>query len=185
MNIHVIESGWLAKNDNLPWAINGISIDPITKTRREEYHWAATRCTGDIILDAATGYVAGWHVLPEILLSVVPGRTVVAVDNNPQTLTLPKPQGIIRSMANIAVLPFADATFDTVCCISTLEHFPMMALPQAFFELVRVTKHRLLITADYGSWLPLLYRNDGMLDLQPIDSELRPPVYAAALEIKR
>ncbi len=47
------------------------------------------------------------------------------------------------SAGNILKIPFADESFNTVICTHTIEH--VLNLPQAISELVRVTKHQLII----------------------------------------
>lgn len=182
MKITLLEQGWLAKDDTLPWTINGIAVDPATRTRREEYWWAESRCVGNLVLDAATGYIPTWHELPAILTRKQAGRMVVALDMDPRSLDMPQTPAVLRLLGDIERLPFADSSFDTTCCISTLEHLSLPQQQRALKELLRVTTKRLLLTADEAGWLPALF---GMPQAEPADGGLSPEVFCMALEIER
>ena len=180
--LECLHSGWLPLDETLPWTINGVEVSPATRTRREEYHWAAGWCFGNNILDAATGYVDTWHMLPEILTRKQPLRRVVGIDMNPATLLMPKSQPVLRMLGNLCSLPFAAAAFDTVYCISTLEHLTPPEVRAAASELLRVCKWRLVLTADHANWLPELF-GFGIGDKLPEQGMLNPPVYAMVLDI--
>lgn len=179
--MRVLYSGWLLKDDSLPWVINGIHVDPATRTRREEYHWAAGMASGNMILDAATGYVPNWHMLPYIVLRTPICRTVVACDMDPRQKDMPYHPAIVRMNGNLMCLPYLDGQFDTTFCISTLEHLEPAEQQASARELYRVTKPggRVVITADFGSWIPALY-GQPIGPHNPDEPALSPPVYAFA-----
>lgn len=179
--MRVLDSRWLPKDDSLPWVVNGIHIDPATRTRREEYGWAASMATGSMILDAATGYVPNWHVLPYILLRTPVCRTVIACDMDPRQAQMPYHPAIVRMQGNLMCLPYLDNQFDTVFCISTLEHLDPAEQAASARELLRVCKPggRMVLTADFASWLPGLFGLPFGPDECP-EPKLSPPVYALA-----
>ncbi len=178
--------GWLHRNDGLSWTVCGVDIDPATRTRREEYSWVATMLWSDInsgrtaLLDAATGYVNGWHMMPYIAATM--GFDVHTIDMDERTLGMPRHDHIVRGMGNLLAIPYADNAVDTVLCISTLEHLAPGEVQPAIEELVRVARHRVIVTADEaGSWLPFAMKAAG-LDIGcaiPFAGEhLSPAVYA-------
>lgn len=182
MNITCLESGWLRRDDSLSWTINGVAVDPATRTRREEYTFAAERCIGNLVLDAASGYVPTWHELPAILTRKQAGRMVVALDMDPRSLDMPQSPAVLRLLGDIERLPFADQSFDCTCCISTLEHLSLPQQQRALKEMIRVTSRRLILTADEAGWLPALFDQEVA---GPADGGLSPEVYAMVLEIQR
>jgi ubiquinone/menaquinone biosynthesis C-methylase UbiE len=142
--------GWLPPITSKGTSIEGILLDVEgTKTRYEEYTWVKELVPyKSYVLDAAAGYVPGWHILPEVLS--VMGHKVVAVDINPETLTMPADQSIVRKVMDITDLQFHDRTFDVVTCVSTLEHMSEEARKLFITEAARVLKPSgtLLVTAD-------------------------------------
>jgi hypothetical protein len=185
MNLTLLETGWLPQDDSLPWTINGVEVSPDTRTRREEYTFAAERCTNGWILDVASGYVPGWHELPAILTRKHAGRTVVALDADPRCLQMPAAPAVLRLTGDATRLPFPDATFDTVFCISALEHLQSLHQQQAAAEMVRVCRRRLIVTADEAPWLPVLFGFSVQPDTAPPPTELQPPVYGMVIEVVR
>ena len=183
MNVKLLESRWLLKDDSLPWVVNGIHVDPATRTRREEYHWAHMQAKGSLLLDAATGYVPTWHMLPYILANVPTPRTIIACDMDPRQSQMPGHAAVVRMHGNLLALPYLDAQFDTVFCISTLEHLNPVEAVRAAAELYRVCKPngRLVLTADLAPWLPTLFGLPAGPD-QPAQPALSPPVYALVME---
>lgn len=180
--VEALYSGWLCRDDSLSWTVNGVYVDPATRTRREEYSWAFRQTHGSLILDAATGYVPNWHMYPYLVLNVPVPRTVVACDFDPRQANMPAHPAIIRQHANICILPFLAEQFDTVACISTLEHLPPDDRRLAAAELLRVCKPggRLVLTADLAPWLPTLYGLPAGSD-SPDEPALAPAVYALAM----
>lgn len=181
--IKQIYSGWLTRDDSLPWMVNGIAVDPATRTRREEYHWAYKQAAGSLMLDAATGYVPTWHMLPYILANVPVPRTIIACDVDPRQSQMPPHPAVIRMNGNLFCLPFLDSQFDTVFCISTLEHLEPTDRAAAARELLRVCKPggRLVLTADLAPWLPTLFGLEPGSDSSD-EPKLSPPVYALVME---
>lgn len=177
----IIDSRWLLRDDSLPWTVNGIPVDPATRTRREEYTWALAQLDGSLILDAATGYVPTWHMFPYIACNVPIPRTVVACDLDPRQQDMPTHPAVVRMHASLLSLPYLDAQFDTVCCISTLEHLRPEEAGAAARELLRVCKPggRMVLTADLAPWLPTLFGLPPGSDSAD-DPKLSPPVYALA-----
>jgi hypothetical protein len=85
------EAGWLLRDDTLPWKVGPVvDVSPETRTRREEYHWVRRRIDPtkvSTVLDAASGYVPTWHMLPEIL--AWDGYDVTACDWDERSLSMP------------------------------------------------------------------------------------------------
>lgn len=175
--------GWLAHNDTLGWTVEGVDIDPATRTRNVEYAWAADQLRqrhGIALLDAAAGYVPTWHMMPSIARRM--GYIVEALDLNPASLDMPAEPGIHRVLGDMLQLPYENASFDMVLCISTLEHLTINEVERAAAELCRVARHKVIITADDAPWLPSLF--EPYLDIGeavPLGGQhLSPPVYALA-----
>jgi SAM-dependent methyltransferase len=116
--------GWLSYDPDLPDDIAGVHVErEATKTRVEEYTFVDRKvCVAECTraLDAATGYVVDWHMLPYMLAAR--GCAVETIDADVRTLDMPFHHSVNRQVANIAALPFEDGSFDLVTCISTLEH---------------------------------------------------------------
>jgi SAM-dependent methyltransferase len=180
--------GWLPRNDALSWTVRGIPVDPATRTRREEYHFVANvldtaEPPTQVLVDAATGYVPTWHMMPYVAHNM--GIIVHTIDADPRTLDLPATPNGSRRIGDICALPWPDAAFDAALCISTLEHMETLAQRQAAEELVRVTRPGglVIVTADAAPWLPALF---GELPLDigdpwptpPAGAHLSPTVYA-------
>ena len=171
-----IMHGWLLRDDTQSWTVGGIAIDPATKTRREEYNWVLDKIDryGWSVLDAAAGYIPRWHELPTMLSNK--GYSVTACDFDDSSLKMPHIRGVIRQLADITKLPFADKSFDISCCISVLEHMESEHMQMAANELIRVTQGQILITADNGWWLPSLF-GEACFISTPAVPALNPPVY--------
>lgn len=153
--------GWLAAQPALGWTIEGIAIDPTTRTRNVEYAWAAEQlrasATGGAatLLDAASGYVPGWHMLPYIAAQI--GYLVVASDLDERSLVMPPHPSIARVIDDITAISADDKSFDVVTCISVLEHMGREHAEMAAKELCRVARMRVIVTADEAPWLPDLF----------------------------
>ena len=149
--------GWLPQRPELPWDFSGISISPDTRTRKEEYAFAleAVREVADrslSILDAAAGYKLGWHMLPYILAA--DGHSVHAVDIDCRSLKMPQHELITRELVDITNADtIASGSFDISLCISAIEHINLDERGRVYTELVRVTKRRVIFTADEAFWL--------------------------------
>lgn len=185
MKAILLQAGWLARDDSLPWTINGVEVDPATKTRREEYTWAAAQCVGHTVLDVASGYVPTWHELPAILTRKHADRSVVALDFDTRSLQMPPLPAVLRIHGDATRLPFADAAFDTVYCISALEHMQALHQQQAVSEMLRVCRRRLVLTADEAPWLPVLLGFSASPDPTPAPTGLHPAVYSVVVEVER
>ena len=156
---------WLDHDPSLPAVIEGISVDREgTKTRVEEYTFVrdeVKELEPGVALDAATGYVPGWHVLPYILVEM--GWEVDTVDFDERTLDMPEHPKISRMVSNITDLSFYhNEYFDLVTCISTLEHMNPEDQIKATKELLRVLRSggMLILTADnYPGVGPALLAN--------------------------
>lgn len=161
--------GWLVRDAELSWTVMDVPVDPATRTRREEYWWAAEALQAldeehQTLLDAATGYVPGWHMMPYIAANC--GYLVHAVDIDPRHMAMPAHPLVKREMADIAHMKqFPDEAFDVVACISVLEHLGEAERERAAAELVRVARRALIITADDAPWLPELFSKFERLDL--------------------
>ena len=52
-------------------------------------------------------------------------------------------------IASVTDLPFPDSSFDCVLCAEVLEHIPFDEVPQALFELYRVTRRHCVVMVPY------------------------------------
>lgn len=172
--------GWLAKDEEAPSVVEGVSFDGTLPTRREEYNFLAKAAkeydgSGYYAYDAATGYVPNWHVAPYILANL--GWLVDAVDNDPRTFDMPKHPSVYRHYADMNEWPLSkDYVYDLIICISVLEHCdPMVKI--GFVEMVYNCLRPggvLIITADEidpSVWPKLLGPGLDCGDLQPFDKE--------------
>ena len=122
-------------------------------TRPEEFTLATEmlqHCSH--ILDAGTGYIPEYHILPYMLAKrghvLVSKRRVVAMDHNKDHLKMPEHKLVKRMMGDILDLPFEDREFDGVACISVLEHLPNKDVEAAIKELARVCDGVIVLTMD-------------------------------------
>lgn len=173
--------GWLARNDALGWVVEGVDISPATRTRNVEYRWAADQLmpkNGITLLDAASGYVPGWHMLPYIAQKL--GYITVAVDIDERYKQMPPAHSVKRETGDITSMRFADASFDVVACISTLEHLSPADQALAARELCRIARNKVIVTADEAPWLPELFLPYLVIGDQWdfAGDHLSPPVYA-------
>jgi SAM-dependent methyltransferase len=118
-------------------------------SKRWEYPWALGRAglgRGCCVLDAG----CGGSIFPLYLAQA--GHWVSACD-----LRLPGRLDRLAGLqagyveGDLNALPYSDASFDAVFCISVIEHLPRAAMPGALQELRRVLRPqgRLLLTTDY------------------------------------
>jgi len=174
---------WLTADEQLGWKIGGVEVDPATRTRNVEYQWVLDNIdpSAKCVLDAAAGYVPTWHELPRMLAAR--GYNILAVDHDMRSLQMPYVDGVVRGLADITSLPYADKQFDVVLCISTLEHLTAGAAMEAAKEMKRLARKQILVTADVGYWLPALFGVDGWGPQQPTSPSLNPPVYAMRIDL--
>jgi SAM-dependent methyltransferase len=117
--------------------------------KRWEYPWALDRARlrpGDRILDAGCGD----SIFPVYLAGL--GHHVAAVDLDfSGTLGALHDVPVGYTRADLTGLPYRDGAFDTIFCISVIEHLPDAAITDAMAELRRVLRDggRLLLTTDY------------------------------------
>lgn len=125
------------------------TISCLHPSKRWEYPWALARAglaPGSRVLDAGCGP----SIFPIYLAGL--GHPVAAID-----LAVPNGLDVVHGVnvdyirATLTRLPFADNSFDTVFCISVIEHLSPDGVPAAIQELRRVLRPggRLLITTDY------------------------------------
>ena len=144
--------GWLDHRPELPSTIEGVHIErAATKTRVEEYTFVrdhVEKLAGFRAIDAATGYVDGWHMLPYILANM--GWEVETFDIDERTLGMPHDENVNRQVASLSALPYDDNSCDLLCCISTLEHVAPEVRSAFNEEALRVLTPggTLIITAD-------------------------------------
>ena len=111
-------------------------------SRRLEIPWVIKEVgepEGLSILDVGSGTSA----LPVFLGRR--GARVVSVD--PEVFHGLPGDMTVRAVAALPRLPFKDASFDIVCCISVLEHLPL-DIGLHFAELCRVARRKVIITFD-------------------------------------
>jgi SAM-dependent methyltransferase len=125
------------------------SISYLHPSKRWEYPWALERARlrpAARLLDAGCGA----SIFPVYLARQ--GHQVTAVDLAPP-VGLDRAHGVSIDYvrAGITALPFADDSFDTVFCISVIEHLGHAGVPLALQELRRVLRlgGQLLVTTDY------------------------------------
>ena len=125
--------------------------DSTHSSRRLEYPWVVQniRQMSGIVLDAGSGETAIGMMLAS------KNREVVCVDNYMPTIDqlniIAKKfhmKNFSAEYGDITKLKYADNFFDVSYCISVLEHLPQDQIFIAMSELLRVTKHKVLITLD-------------------------------------
>lgn len=125
------------------------SLSYLHPSKRWEYPWALDRARlapGSRVLDAGCGA----SIFPVYLAKM--GHQVTGVDLSvPQGLNEFHQVHVNYVPAAITSLPFEDNSFDSVFCISVIEHLGHQGVPAALRELRRVLRPggRLLITTDY------------------------------------
>lgn len=151
--------GWLDHRPELSSTIEGVHVDRSTKTRVEEYTFVrdeAEKLAGFRAIDAATGYVPDWHMLPYILANM--GWEVCTFDIDPRTMDMPEDPNVHRRIASLSALPYANSSCDLLTCISTLEHVAPEVREAFASEAARVCTRgaTLIVTADnYPGITPL------------------------------
>ncbi len=125
------------------------SVSYLHASKRWEYPWALERARlepGSRVLDAGCGA----SIFPVFLAKA--GHRVTGVDLNvPEGLDRMHDVRIDYVAAGINDMPFPDASFDAVFCISVIEHLGHDGVLAALGELRRVLRPggRLLLTTDY------------------------------------
>lgn len=96
-------------------------------------------------LSEALQWQPGMHILDVgcgvgLFLSWLQGQgaTCQGVDLSPNSARLARKRGVHAQTADVEHLPFADATFDRICCNGAAHHF--LDLPAALQEIRRVLK---------------------------------------------
>lgn len=97
------------------------------------------------------------------------GLAVAGVDLSPEHVRLARAAGIDAKVAAAQELPFGDASFDAVWCMSVLMHMPDADLHEALVEVSRVLRPGGL--AAFGMW-----GGDGTSGIN-LDDTLDPPRY--------
>lgn len=131
--------------------------------KRWEYPWALSQAqleTGDRVLDAGCGA----SIFPIYLAKQ--GHRVTALDlHAPEGLNQAHGVAVNYCQGELTRMPFEDASFDAVFCISVIEHLGHEGAPAALQELRRVVKPggRLLITTDYyeDANAEIIYEGEG------------------------
>ena len=97
------------------------------------------------------------------------GLSVSGVDLSTEHVRLARAVGIDAQVGAAQNLPFADASFDAIWCVSVLMHMPDADLHEALREFTRVVRPGGL--AAFGMW-----GGDGTAGINPEDT-LDPPRY--------
>lgn len=141
--------------------------------------YAAEQATPLKILDAGCGVT----FLPWLLLESLPDASVSCCDQDERLagiyarINAGAAKGVEFTRADLAALPYPDATFDVVYCISVLEH--TRNYPDIIQEFRRILRPggRLIITFDVSL--------DGMHEISVPDGERLLDVLGKALTYKR
>lgn len=141
--------GWLSKRD-LPPEVNGIPLDPLLPTRREEYtlvYEAAKELSPGFAVDLGCGYTPERHIAAPILASL--GWRVVAVDDNPRVLEMPSHSSILWTCGSF-LEPIPGPSADLALCISVFEHLDAEKRAIAAQNITNLVKDggTLILTAD-------------------------------------
>lgn len=124
-------------------------ISYLHPSKRWEYPWALSRARlkpGSEVLDAGCGA----SIFPIYLARL--GHAVTGADLHvPTGLDALHGVTVDYVSAGLTALPFPDARFDAVFCISVIEHLGREGTPAALRELRRVLRPggRLMLTTDY------------------------------------
>jgi len=125
------------------------TVSYLHPSKRWEYPWALERASlgkGSKVLDAG----CGGSIFPIYLAEI--GHRVTACDiSPPPRLDRLHGASVGYACADLTALPFEDRVFDTVFCISVIEHLSEERMPAALQELRRVLRDGggLLLTTDY------------------------------------
>ena len=157
-----------------PWFWESRSLEHVGR-----YLFAADRVHGLHVLDAACGTGYGSALLARS------AAAVTGVDIDPQTIGFASgwwgSPSVRFDVADVASLPFADATFDAIVSFETIEHVPDPAATLAEFHRVLVPGGPLIVSTpsrDVYNWVSFPH-GDGN-PFHP--SELTPEEFVAALE---
>lgn len=125
------------------------SISYLHPSKRWEYPWAMGRANlkpGSRVLDAGCGA----SIFPVYLAKI--GQQVTGLDLHvPLGLNEAHDVAVNYCEGQLTELPFEDASFDNIFCISVIEHLGHEGAPAALAEMRRVLKPggRLLVTTDF------------------------------------
>jgi SAM-dependent methyltransferase len=140
-----------------------VDLGPGFDERVVEYPWLLSRKPAGRVLDAGS-VLNHAHILDRVLPRVAQ-LTITTLVPEPQSFP---ERGVDYVYADLRELPFADAAFDTVVCLSTLEHVgmdnevygaaeprsenPEVEVARAAAELRRVTRPggRVLLSVPFG-----------------------------------
>jgi SAM-dependent methyltransferase len=168
-----------------PWKRYGVGFDE----RVVEYPWLLAQPFGGLVLDA--GSVLNHEHILDCVLPRTDHLTIATL--TPEALSFPE-RGVSYVYCDLRSLPFRDDWFDTVVCLSTLEHVgmdnsvygasttratdPASEAQHAVRELRRVTKPdgRILLSLPYGrsedhGW----FRQFDASDVEAVTNALRHP----------
>jgi SAM-dependent methyltransferase len=134
-------------NDERIERVDNFPVPPDWWSRPYEYAWASNFVNpGETVLDAGCGLE---HPFKFYL-----GRRVTAhacdVDPNIKYVVVPPGCNLTLVRADFTLLPYPDEYFDTIFCISVLEHVSMATQDSGIKEFKRVLKPggRLVVTVD-------------------------------------
>lgn len=89
----------------------------------------------------------GNGVFVNFLKEYRPGLSIMAADRSHTALQFVKTD---KTEADISALPFADDSFDCVCCLEVIEHLPVPVYERSLRELARISKKHIIISVPYA-----------------------------------
>lgn len=145
---------WTKKLYDLEKVLQTPIQDSMHWTRRFEYPWVLSKLYRDTALPHANrSYLdvgAGATAL-QFCLAQQKGWLVTSIDPDEsavQWVNRHNRPGNISVLGGLPKLPFADQLFDTMICVSVLEHLSKDQVLPSIRELLRVSRKEVLITMD-------------------------------------
>lgn len=124
--------------------------DSLHWTRRFEYPWILSKLQpSERVLDVGAGATALQFLISRmgsfVTSADVDQGAVEWINGRTSEQLVKNPKGVIGGLPN---LPFLSGSFETVMCVSVLEHLPKDVVLGSVHELVRVSSRDVLVTMD-------------------------------------